>query len=95
MAHVHHEYLEEEVETQETVQMEVVDELASTADVQVMSILPEAVDIKEKSNESRENEMVHSENKIDKKSIKVLVSDNYLLKRYKNYIHLTIKKYSM
>lgn len=90
MAHVHNEYLEEEIE--EDVQMEVVDESVTT-DVQVMSILPEAVDnVKEKPKETCEGEKIRLENKIDKKSGKVFVSDQLCLQGIGKRVDSIIKR---
>lgn len=73
MAHVHSEYLEEEVEDQGNVQMEMVVESANP-DVSVLS--DAADDTKETLKEMLENE--NTEIKIDKKSTgKVPVSDDF------------------
>lgn len=72
MAHVHSEYLEEEVEDQGNVQMEMVVESANP-DVSVLS--DAADDTKETLKEMLENE--NTEIKIDKSIGKVPVSDDF------------------
>lgn len=71
MAHVHSEYLEEEVEDEENVEMEMVVESADP-DVSVLSDVVD--DAKETSKESPENEKM--EIKADKKSIGKVLQEN-------------------
>lgn len=85
MAHVHSEYLEEEVEDEGNVQMEMEVESANPD----ISDLSDAANIKQTSKESFENEK--TEIKVNKKSIgKVLVSDSYL-QWIKKLMQLTLK----
>lgn len=77
MAHVHSEYLDEEIENQENVQMEMVVEESNNTET--VSIQPDSADdIKESSTEKRNNVPSHTEIiKNDKKSSgKVLVYSN-------------------
>lgn len=88
MAHVHNEYLEEEVEDQGNVQMEVVVGDTINTNIQTMSILSDTTDdIKEIQKELRDNgkSTRRSEGKVDKKSgNKILVSNT--LKRRKKHV---------